>query len=71
MGRPAILTVFIPPNPFEPGPTTPGNPEDQFNFTKPKNDQQRWRGEIINTLLALGNSQSQANALADVLQKGA
>lgn len=67
MGRPAILTVFIPPNPFEAGPTTIGNPEDQFNFTKPKMDQKRWRGEIVNTLLALGNTQARADALADVL----
>jgi hypothetical protein len=67
MGRPAILTVFIPPNPFEPGSTDEGNPEDRFNFTQPRNDQKRWRGEIINTLLALGNSEDRANALADVL----
>jgi hypothetical protein len=67
MGRPAILTVFIPPNPFEPGPDAIGNAEDRFNFTKPHQDQRRWRGEIINTLLALGNSQDRANALADVL----
>jgi hypothetical protein len=67
MGRPAILTVFIPPNPFEPGSTADGNLEDQFNATQPKRDQAEWRGEIVNTLLALGNSQSRANALADVL----
>jgi len=67
MGRPAILTVFIPPNPFEPGSTAVGNLEDQFNATQPKQDQARWRGEIVNTLLALGNSSTRANALADVL----
>lgn len=67
MGRPAILTVFIPPNPFEPGDDKAGNPEDQFNFTKPNKDQARWRGEIINTLLALGNDQARADSLADVL----
>ena len=67
MGRPAILTVFIPPNPFEPGSTAVGNLEDQFNATQPKKDQKRWRGEIVNTLLALGNSQARADALADVL----
>jgi Domain of unknown function (DUF4331) len=67
MGRPAILTVFIPPNPFEPGSTAVGNLEDQFNATQPKKDQKRWRGEIVNTLLTLGNSQARADALADVL----
>lgn len=67
MGRPAILTVFIPPNPFEPGSTAVGNLEDQFNRTLPHRDQARWRGEVVNTLLALGNSQARADALADVL----
>lgn len=67
MGRPAILTVFIPPNPFEAGSTADGNLEDQFNATKPHRDQALWRGEVVNTLLALGNSQARANALADVL----
>lgn len=67
MGRPAILTVFIPPNPFEPGSTAQGNLEDQFNATKPQDDQARWRGEIVNTLVALGNTNARANALADVL----
>jgi hypothetical protein len=67
MGRPAILTVFIPPNPFEAGSTSAGNLEDQFNATKPQKDQARWRGEIVNSLLALGNSQARADALADVL----
>ena len=67
MGRPAILTVFIPPNPFEAGSTAEGNLEDQFNATQAKDDQARWRGEIVNSLLALGNSQARADALADVL----
>jgi hypothetical protein len=67
MGRPAILTVFIPPNPFEPGSSADGNLEDQFNATKPQKDQAQWRGEIVNSLLALGNSQARADALADVL----
>jgi hypothetical protein len=67
MGRPAILTVFIPPNPFEPGSSADGNLEDQFNQTKPQKDQALWRGEVVNTLLALGNSSARANALADVL----
>jgi hypothetical protein len=67
MGRPAILTVFIPPNPFEPGSTAVGNLEDQFNTTRPDKDKARWTGEIVNTLLALGNSQARADALAGVL----
>jgi hypothetical protein len=67
MGRPAILTVFIPPNPFEMGSTDLGNLEDQFNRTQPADDQAKWRGEIVNTLLALGNSQATADALADFL----
>ena len=67
MGRPAILTVFIPPNPFEPGSTAVGNLEDQFNQTTPNRDQARWRSEIVNSLLLLGNSQARADALADVL----
>jgi hypothetical protein len=67
MGRPAILTVFIPPNPFEAGSTAQGNLEDQFNATQPKDDQATWRGEIVNTLLLLGNSSARANALANVL----
>lgn len=67
MGRPAILTVFIPPNPFEAGSTAVGNLEDQFNRTTPNRDQARWRGEVVNSLLALGNTQAQADALADFL----
>lgn len=53
MGRPAILTVFIPPNPFEPGSASVGNLEDQFNFTAPVNDQAKWRAEIVNSLTLL------------------
>ena len=67
MGRPAILTVFIPPNPFEPGSTAQGNMEDQFNATQPKQDQALWRGEIVNSLRLLGNSQARADTLADIL----
>lgn len=67
MGRPAILTVFIPPNPFELGSPAEGNLEDQFNTTKPQNDQAQWQGEIVNSLLALGNSQARADTLADIL----
>ncbi len=53
MGRPAILTVFIPPNPFESGSTAEGNLEDQFNRTLPHRDQARWRSEVVNSLTLL------------------
>jgi hypothetical protein len=53
MGRPAILTVFIPPNPFEPGDANEGNLEDKFNFGKPKNDQSDFRAEVVNSLALL------------------
>jgi hypothetical protein len=53
MGRPAILTVFIPPNPFEDGNKDPGNLEDKFNFGKPKDDQANFRAEIVNSLTLL------------------
>jgi len=53
MGRPAILTVFIPPNPFEAGSPADGNLEDQFNQTTPNSDQARWRGEVVNSLTLL------------------
>lgn len=78
MGRPAILTVFIPPNPFEAGSTAEGNLEDQFNFTAPKNDQARWRAEIVNSLTLLyslndatdpnpGDDAATIQAIADIL----
>jgi len=41
--------------------------EDQFNATQPKQDQALWRGEIVNSLRLLGNSQARADTLADVL----
>jgi hypothetical protein len=78
MGRPAILTVFIPPTPFEPGPDEVGNAEDQFNSTQPRADQRRWRGEIVDTLQLLfslndasgddpSDDAAQIQGLADVL----
>ena len=56
MGRPAINTVFI-----------PSAKKDAFNFGKPMHDQRDFRTDVVNTLLALGNSNATANALADVL----
>jgi hypothetical protein len=78
MGRPAINTVFIPPNPFEAGSTLPGNPEDAFNAGKPKNDQANFRGEVVNSLTLLfslndatdpntGDDAGTIQALADIL----
>jgi Domain of unknown function (DUF4331) len=78
MGRPAILTVFIPPNPFEAGSTADGNLEDQFNRTLPNRDQARWRGEVVNSLTLLhslndatdpnvGDDAGKVQGLADIL----
>jgi len=78
MGRPAILTVFIPPNPFEAGSTADGNLEDQFNATKPQQDQAIWRSEVVNSLTLLhslnnatdpdvGDDAGKVQALANVL----
>lgn len=78
MGRPAILTVFIPPNPFEGGSTAVGNLEDQFNRTTPNRDQARWRGEVVNSLTLLhslndatdpntGDDADKVKFLADIL----
>ncbi|MGH9024658.1 MAG: DUF4331 family protein [Acidimicrobiia bacterium] len=56
MGRPAINTVFL-----------PSDMKEAFNDGKPKDDQANFRDEVVATLLALGNSQSTADMLADVL----
>jgi Domain of unknown function (DUF4331) len=56
MGRPAINTVFL-----------PSDMKEAFNDGKPVNDQANFRDEVVATLLALGNSQETADALADVL----
>jgi hypothetical protein len=50
MGRPAINTVFIPQNPFE---KDKPYMKPEFNATQPKNDQARWRPEIVDTLQIL------------------
>jgi len=63
MGRPAINTVFIPANPFEPAEPSQKN---DFNAGKPKNDQIDFRGEVVDTLeifYGAGN----AEGLADIL----
>ncbi len=66
MGRPAINTVFIPNNPFEPSGSEPSQ-KNAFNAGKPKFDQRDFRAEVVDTLLLLGNSQATADALADIL----
>jgi hypothetical protein len=66
MGRPAINTVFIPNNPFEPLSSEPSQ-KNAFNAGKPKNDQADFRGEVVDSLSALGNSMATADALADFL----
>ena len=52
MGRPAIATVFIPNNPFEPVGSEPSL-KDTFNHTAPSQDQAKFRGEIVDTLQTL------------------
>ncbi len=49
MGLPGIATVFIPPNPLEPGPPL----EDAFNLAIPANDQRDFREEVVNSLTVL------------------
>jgi hypothetical protein len=56
MGRPAINTVFM-----------HGDRKNQFNAGVPANDQRDFRGDVVDTLLSLGNSQVRADALANVL----
>ena len=56
MGRPAINTVFM-----------HGDRKNQFNAGVPANDQRDFRADVVDTLLSLGNSQSRADSLADVL----
>lgn len=57
MGRPAINTVFV---------HTPDR-KDLFNSTQPRTDRQLFNEDVVSTLLALGNDQATADALASVL----
>jgi hypothetical protein len=77
MGRPAINTVFLPPNPFEPSPPDPML-EDAFNFGQPADDQADFRDEVVDTLTLLyslnnasdpnpGDDAATVQALADFL----
>jgi len=55
-GRPAINTVLI-----------PANRKTLFNRSEPIDDQRRFRTNVIDSLLALGRTRADAEALADVL----
>lgn len=56
MGRPAINTVFI-----------PADMKDAFNASAPADDPANYTDEVVATLLALGNDQATAEALAAFL----
>ena len=70
MGRPAINTVFIPNNPFEPAGTEPSQ-KNHFNAGKPRHDQRDFRGEVVDTLQIFygvgGANAPTVQALADFL----
>jgi uncharacterized protein DUF4331 len=67
MARPAINTVFIPNNVFEPAGTEPSQ-KSAFNSNKPRNDQRDFRGEVVDTLeIFYGAGSPTAQALADFL----
>lgn len=67
MGRPAINTVFIPNNVFEPSGSEPSQ-RNAFNAAQPVNDQRDYRGEVVDTLeIFYGAGSSTAQALADFL----
>jgi hypothetical protein len=52
MGRPAIATVFIPNNPFEPKGSEPSQ-RHAFNVSAPSSDRAKFRGEVVDTLTTL------------------
>lgn len=64
MGFPAINTVFIPQNPFEPD--SP-NVKDAFNATQPRGDQSIWRDEIENSLRLFHTDETVIDSIADIL----
>jgi hypothetical protein len=57
MARPAINTVFI----------HPDARKDLYNAGQPVHDQRDFRGDVVDTLVALGNTTAGANGLADIL----
>ncbi len=67
MGRPAINTVFIPNNPFEPTGSEPSQ-KNAFNAGAPADDQANFRSEVVDTLeIFYGSGSSSAQAIADIL----
>lgn len=52
MGRPAIGTVFIPNNPFEPKNTEPSQ-KNRYNESAPVSDRTKFRAEVVDTLRVL------------------
>jgi hypothetical protein len=67
MGRPAINTVFIPNNPFEPSGSEPSQ-KNAFNAGKPRHDQRDFRGEVVDTLeIFYGAGNPTVDALTDFL----
>jgi Domain of unknown function (DUF4331) len=52
MGRPAVATVFVPNNPFEPKGSEPSK-KNTYNKGKPSGDQAAFRGEVVDTLKVL------------------
>ncbi len=67
MGRPAINTVFIPNNVFEPSGTEPSQ-RNAFNAGKPRSDQRDFRGEVVDTLeIFYGAGNPTVDGLADFL----
>jgi len=77
MGRPAIATVFIPNNPFEPVGSEPSL-KNTYNHGVPSNDQAQFRGEVVDTLTTLfslnnasgddpSDDAAKINQLADVI----
>ena len=77
MGRPAIATVFIPNNPFEPVGTEPSL-KNTYNHSLPSEDRAQFRGEVVDTLTLLFSLNDRAgddksddpakiNQLADVI----
>jgi len=67
MGRPAINTVFIPNNVFEPAGSEPSQ-RNAFNAGKPRSDQRAFQGEVVDTLeIFYGAGDPTVDALADFL----
>jgi len=67
MGRPAINTVFIPNNVFEPSGTEPSQ-RNAFNAGKPRHDQRDFRGEVVDTLeIFYGAGNPTVGVLTDIL----